>query len=139
MGDDCHGYFEAPIHKIVDGCSEGAEFLIQLVLKFLDDLSKVFLRDERVGVGGVTHGSYFTIALSVSMDKADCHFIGIYACGIFSMWNEVYTAAKHVSEFRKSFHINRDVEALYMAPTLLFINVLSGLKYMAKYQFIQAL
>lgn len=34
-------------------------FLIQLVFKFLDGLIKVFLRDERVGIGGITRDFYF--------------------------------------------------------------------------------
>lgn len=57
----------------------------------------------------------------------DCHFVGVCACNISPLWNKVYTTTKYVSEFRKSFHRNRDVKALYMAPTLLFINVSRGL------------
>lgn len=59
VGDGCPRYFEALVCMVVDGGGEGAKFLIQLVFKFLDGLSEVFLHDERVGVSGVTHGSYF--------------------------------------------------------------------------------
>ena len=44
---------------VADDGGEGAKFLIQLVFKFLNGLSEVLLHDERVGVGGITHGSYF--------------------------------------------------------------------------------
>lgn len=51
--DDCHGYFEVLVQMVVDGGGEGAKFFIQIVFKLLDGLSKVILRDERVGVVAV--------------------------------------------------------------------------------------
>ena len=60
--DGYRGYFETPVHMVVDDSSEGAKFLIQL-----GGFSQVLLYDERVNVGGIAHGMYLVPSTSLKV------------------------------------------------------------------------
>lgn len=125
MSDGCHACLVSPIHMNVGGRGEGTKLLIELVLKFFHEFGKMFSRDEWVGVGDIAHGlnlvrEFFTYGC---MCKSHHRLDRDCAIDATIMHDEVHLTSEDVSRFVKPLRIHRDIEKLYMAPSLLLIGM----------------